>query len=739
MQHEAAAAKLDRRLCVCTLLAAAGVWLAMAGPMLLGRVYLADDLGAYHLPLRAFYAQQLHKAEPFDWLPNLYNGYYVTGEGQTGGYHPLHLVLYRLLPLPAAFDLELLLSYPWMFAGMYLLLARRIGSRSAALFGALVFTFSGFNLLHFIHPNAVAVVAHLPWLLVAIEVLLTSIDLRRRVWMVAAIALLTGSQLLLGYPQYVWFSLVAEACYVASRYRAIAGPAWRPVAGWLAALALGLLVGSIQLLPTIDALKHSTRAAASADFANSGSLAPLNVLQLVAPYLFGTRVVGGNTHELGLYIGAVPLLLCWWLFLNRQAWGSLRPLILAATALGVLGFALALGNRSFVYALQTHLPLVGAFRFPCRAIVLMHFALAVLAAIALPLVSTSPPRRASRPFRLTSYWLLVAFSLLTALLGPLAWSDYLSSKPLIWAGPVLLCAGAVALAAAESGWRWGAIALVLLTALDLGAYGISYAVWPQTEPLGEFIAGIDIPPNRQGSVVAESPWLQSRGLHAGNQVLLAGYRRADGYSGLEPIRRLDLTQPADKRLADVHWQLKGWGPTLGWHPVADALPRARLVSRAIVDAGGPIPAEAAQPDAALVDEALDLPPGEPGTVDVVDERPGRFELTCQTPAPRLLAITESHHSGWQARVDGQSVPVLRVNRDFLGCVVAAGAHRVELEFRPASLRQGATLSSLGLGLIVGLLVLAARLGGPSPNSAPPEPTSLHENRDEPSRLARHAD
>ena len=379
MQHEAAAAKFDRRLCVCTLLAAAGVWLAMAGPMLLGRVYLADDLGAYHLPLRAFYAQQLQKAEPFDWLPNLYNGYYVTGEGQTGGYHPLHLVLYRLLPLPAAFDLELLLSYPWMFAGTYLLLARRIGSPSAALFGALVFTFSGFNLLHFIHPNAVAVVAHLPWLLVAIEVLLTSFDLRRRVWMVAAIALLTGSQLLLGYPQYVWFSLVAEACYVATRYRAISGSTWRPIAGWLAALGLGLMVGSIQLLPTIDALRDSTRAAADADFAKTGSLAPQNLVQLIAPYLLPGRVWGGNTHELGLYIGAVPLLLCWWLFLGCRSWGALRPLILGAIALGMVGFLLALGEHGFLYPLQRQLPLVGSFRLPCRAIVLVYLAFALLA------------------------------------------------------------------------------------------------------------------------------------------------------------------------------------------------------------------------------------------------------------------------------------------------------------------------------------------------------------------------
>ena len=36
-------------------------------------------------------------------------------------------------------------------------------------------------------------------------------------------------------------------------------------------------------------------------------------MQAVAPYLFATRVVGQNTHELGLYFGAVPLLLAVWL------------------------------------------------------------------------------------------------------------------------------------------------------------------------------------------------------------------------------------------------------------------------------------------------------------------------------------------------------------------------------------------------------------------------------------------
>src|SRR5215208_4317721 len=134
----------DGKLYAWTLLACGIIWLAMAVPFFAGRVYVADDLGAYHLPLRSFYAEQLERGQSFDWLPSLFSGFYLTGEGQVGSYHPLHLLMYRYLPLGMAFDLELLLSYPAMLAGMYLLLRRWLGRRDAAMFGALVFTFSGF-------------------------------------------------------------------------------------------------------------------------------------------------------------------------------------------------------------------------------------------------------------------------------------------------------------------------------------------------------------------------------------------------------------------------------------------------------------------------------------------------------------------------------------------------------------------------------------------------------------------
>ena len=136
----------------------------MGRSIVTGQIPFTGDLLHFHYPLRDFYARALAAGQPFDWLPGLFSGFYVVGEGQLGGYHPLHWLLYRALPLDRAFAIELVLAYPFLFAGMWLWLRRRCGAGPAA-FGAMAATFCGFTLVHGVHPNIVGVLAHVPWLL----------------------------------------------------------------------------------------------------------------------------------------------------------------------------------------------------------------------------------------------------------------------------------------------------------------------------------------------------------------------------------------------------------------------------------------------------------------------------------------------------------------------------------------------------------------------------------------------
>ena len=171
-------------------------------------MFTLDDLGAYHLPMRYLYAKALHGDGSMLWTPAIFAGDYVFGEGQVGMAHPWHLLLYRFLPLGVAFNIEILASYMVMFAGTVLLLKRLRLATESCWFGAMVFTFSGYNLFHLIHVNIVAAVAHIPWILLLVDSLVTATDRRTRARTFIALSLVVASQILVGHSQQVWFTLL---------------------------------------------------------------------------------------------------------------------------------------------------------------------------------------------------------------------------------------------------------------------------------------------------------------------------------------------------------------------------------------------------------------------------------------------------------------------------------------------------------------------------------------------------
>lgn len=732
-----------QRLFVWLLVICLAIIAAMALPMIAGRVYTADDLGAFHLPIRAFYAHCLAAGNAFDWIPQLYSGFFLTGDGQLGGYHPLHCLLYRCLPLAIAFDLECLISYPALLLGTYCFLRQWRLPRYAALFGGMASAFCGFSMLHFVHVNAVAVVAHLPWLLMATDALVRNRSAkarRRRVFAGAAVALLTGSQLLLGYPQYVCYSLLAMLGYGllvcssspvrpenANGTAALASPPFqmqmRPLMFrplilmfWI---ALGFAVAAVQLLPTYEALAESARQSADAAFRNSGSLHPLNLIQLVAPYLFRTRVVGQNTHELGCYAGAVSLLLAVWAIVGQKRRRN-RTLIWGAAALAIVGFAIAMGEFGPLAGVTAWLPVVNRMRFPCRAIVLVHFAIAILAAVGLmELCRAREPNRAG----LRAIWALAICSVAIAIVGPLLWASYTAAWPLVWIGPAITTSSATLMTFSTRGVRWARFALVLFAAADLATYGLTNSFYSQTLPLQQFAAATPAPPGPAiGRVAVDLAAPNPRVLHAGDRLLLSGWNLADGYAGLEPARTLDNHQIAALRAAGVIWvsananvadaDSKARGPSLpGWTRVTGSLPRAKLFAeaKASTDPADDI-SQIDLESTLLVEQPIQLDSGRAGTVAVVEDRPGRIRLQTEAPAERLLFVSESFHPGWKCWVDGRPAPVLRVDGDFLGCLLRGGTRQVGFEFLPDSVRYGRLLSAFGLGLLGGIVLLHGLLG-----------------------------
>ncbi|HEY2773666.1 MAG TPA: hypothetical protein VGK20_06410 [Candidatus Binatia bacterium] len=705
---------------------------ALAWPALAGRVYAGDDLGAFHLPLRWFYWNALRNGDAFDWLPGLFCGFYLTGEGQAGTWHPLHLLLYRWLDFPVAFNLEVFASYPLMFAGMVVLLLRpglgidpRPGPARAplyaALFGAMTFTFSASCMMHFMHVNGIAVVAHLPWLLLAIDIGVRDEGRRRRRLAWCAAAMLVASQCLCGHPQYVWICAVAATAWASMAGVLLEGSTrrgwreWKGIAYFAAAAALGALIGSVQLLPTWDHLGHSQRLQWD-DAANVAPLHPVNLAQLVGPYLFRDRVDTVNTAEFAAYAGAVPLLLVFWMFVQEAETGGRRRATTAIGIFGVVAFVMALGHYGGLYTLQTYLPVVGSFRASARYLLLVHLAIAMLAAAALARLAAWSPGTAKA--RSDVGWKLALFSAAVALeLHVTMDAGRVGTVAGALVGPALLSLAAVLLAAALRGWRPALALLVVLTAADLGSYGMSFLVWPASAPLEELLAGL---PTASGTGRIATLQPQATGSYTGNALLMRGWHLSDGYAALMPASVLPAGNLGTLRLQAVEkvWRMPGPMPIEGlrpldsrWYAVPDPMPRVRLASRAVVstdpatDLEALPAAEAAQ--TAFVAQPVDVG-GTVGKAELLRDRPGDIEVRADAPHQQLLVVAERFHEGWKARVDGRATSSLRVDGDMLGVLVPEGRSDVSLVFDPDSLRYGKLLSCAGLALWSLMFVAALR-------------------------------
>jgi len=703
----------------------------MSRPAWNGQIPFTGDLLHQHYPLRDFYAQAIASGWSFDWMPSLFNGFYVVGEGQLGAYHPAHWLLYRFLPLDTAFNVEVVAAYPFLFVGTWLLLNRWC-DRHAAAFGAMLFTFCGFNLSHGVHVNMVSIVAHVPWLLWAIHWTHASSDWRGYTRGVAVIATLTGSQLMLGHPQAVWFSGLIEVAYLVLITVQSARPSRVRSAGIVVgAKLLGVIIGAVQLLATWHAVRQSTRISFDQSYATTFSLPPEYLLQLINPYLIWGRVFRWNEapgagDEMGAYGGAVPLLVaCWWLasYRGRRARGlttATDRLGIWALAFGVLGMWLALGDEGGLYLLQTYFPIVSLFRAPARYVLFMHLALAVVAAIGIAcLARLEGSKRKEGIQALWAPWCVVGVSAVSAVwwLGVNGQSASVSVAVLFAGllGPILFAVGASFLTLAVRGARWALVALVFLAAGDQALYGLAGVnAWQDYVTRQEIVGLLSA---ETGGNVPPGPARIARGGNP-NIWVVGGYRALEGYAAIEPTRALDYTSLAALSVAGVAYvhsdlqravQLADVEPVSeAWFRIPKPVDRVRLVADSrtsqqpnidlrLVDVG----------QTALSVRDLALPGGPVGTALLTRDIPGDLRVRTLAPSRQLLVVSEAYDVGWTAMVDGERVPVERVNGDFLGCVVPSGAHIVTLWFRPQYAWLGEFLSMSGF--TVAVLLIGASL------------------------------
>jgi hypothetical protein len=110
-------------------------------------------------------------------------------------------------------------------------------------------------------------------------------------------------------------------------------------------------------------------------------------------------------------------------------------------------------------------------------------------------------------------------------------------------------------------------------------------------------------------------------------------------------------------------------------------------------------------DVPIMGEFVEIPldlKGRYTPVTISRYRNASVELTGRTDRPQLVVLTDNWHHNWQAFLNGQRVPIIRVNKTFRGIEVPAGPFRIEMIYRPNTLLPGIAVSLASLLVLLGI-------------------------------------
>ena len=707
------------------------------------------DFTSQYYPLRLFAAQELAAGRLPTWNPYINAGQPGLADIQTGFYYPPNLgVNLALAWLGQPFTLgvlsaQVVLHFSLASLFTYLLvrhLARRAGARLlaarfAGAIAALSFTYGGYLTSFPVQqPTILETAVWLPLVLLFMD---RGFHQPRPLSQAILAGLALACALLAGHPQtamYVVYAATAYGLFLtwATHKRGERAP---QLVGRLAYLVLlplvvGVAVAAIQLVPTLGFISRSTRAGLDYD-AVSWGFPLIEITHLLYPGYFG-----GSPQYLGIL---TPILVAAALFVKRA-----RREVVFWLILGALAFVLAFGGHTFLYSLLYRLaPGFGAVRNQERVIYLFGFAASVLAGYgALTLVQPLPRqvRKGYRRFGCGLAWLFGAFVALTALW----YFGYLQGQQQgveinLFAGVLrhhalllVILGGAVILfglrltGRARRGWLVGlALGLVILNLFTVNwRYNAAEPVAGGPYPETGLVQFLQTQPGSQR--------ITSAGLLPGGSSAGIVYELEDT-TGNTPLR-LDAFEQFEQQVGSWRqWQLLNVqtvldrrdldGPGLERvfeegdvkaYRVGDPLPRAWVVHSATVAddtlAFDLLNAEDFDPRATAVlspeAPALTLPgsPARGAAATVMDSAPGHLVLELTAADDGLLVISQPFYPGWQAWIDGQSVSIARVDYLLQGIPVGAGAHRVEVRYRPSPIPTILTLIAL-VGCVAALFLV----------------------------------
>ncbi len=719
---------------------------ALAPDFLVPQNPMLDPVQQYY-PWRAFAVSALKDGIIPLWNPFSYCGQPFLANLQSALFYPPNLI-FLLLPLAAAFTWGAVLHI--FLAGLfcYGLLRQWRLSPLPALIGAAAFMFNGYIIGWLEYPAfGLWVIIWLPAILLCYE---KSIAAGSWKWTTLA-GLAIGFQFLGGQLQISTYVLAAFLLYVFWRAFAVKGR--REILGRLglgaAALALGVALAAVQLLPTAELAPLSGRAPKTLEQARHFALPLTHLVLFLIPNFFGNPsnynywgdLAGRypiNFFETGCYVGIATLLLAW---LAIRLWRNsivsyLLALVVISLLLAVgsplfsLFFYLAPGTRQLAGLARvlclTTLGLAGLAAFGAQRVLdrqpalarweLPAFGLGALAiagsisALFLGVLQQNPPLLENFTGQALRFLVFLFASLITVWLLSRSKAEFSPRKTSRPRGTLHS-----QLSTLNSRNMLAGLLLALVIA-DLFSFGMTFN--PATDPRLAFFrtdatdflrahAGHDrivsYRPSRN-TPQAALEWMLP------NTALVYRLRDVHGYDSLAPGRYLRLIGSTD-------WSAQGNWPAPD-SPLADLLGIKYALTTDEITAPGWEKARSdeaniyknneALPRAFVAQQIGQLNEQAPllaarSSADFLKDGVNTVALNVESPSGGWLTLTDTAYPGWRAKIDGKPAPWRIAYAAFRAVKTPPGRHLVEWNYRPGSFKVGLFISLAALAFVIGSL------------------------------------
>ncbi|MCC7020054.1 MAG: hypothetical protein IT332_09890 [Ardenticatenales bacterium] len=752
------------------LLALTATCAAFFAPVLSARYWLPQgggDLASFLWPMYRFAAGRIAAGDLPLWNPHQYAGAPLLADNQSGLLYPPLWLLYLLKPAFSYVDLERVVMGHMLFTGVAMYACLRLWRRRSSadvndplpdamtgfaifpsLVGALAWMLNDVFLTHLGNLNLNAAAGWLPLALLGIHRacdpptavrvgaglrpapthgranVVRTWSMHRSAGWIALAALSLALSALAGHAQATFLCALAVSLH--ALWRTAADRRRRPLVALAAAGAAAFALAAPALLPTL-ALRPAT-VRATYDYATSVqySLPPRALVGLVAPWWWGRGAAAFHGDwdrvEVG-YVGVVPVLLAIVAILAAAAARHDRHRHRDAVffaVLAIVALLVALGPATPVHRLliaPLHLP----FRAPARYLLLVDFALswlaaagaaAVIARVARAAAARSPAgpsARWRRPAAAIGALLVLATAVDLVALGAGVEIDRADPTAGYWRTPAKDW-----LAANGATFTPGDADLPLRIDEATGAWQPGSAqLW------GLYSLGGIYNPSRLGTYSFAMDGLQHRGSPLYN-LFGVGWCLTD--KGAAPSDAGRWTKAFTGDAAVDIWRNDG------------ALPRIRLVPHAhvarddlaafdrlrdpthdprtsVVFVAADVEADVAAHADKRPDDPTDPLAAAASPVVVDAYTPDRITLRIHVRRPSFLVLSDVWHPDWRAAVDGVPAPVLRADFLFRAVALDAGAHIVELRYRPRGWRLGLELSAVMWAvLLAGAARVSARRG-----------------------------